>query len=117
MKYPSDFERVVGFDGIRASIAQRCKYASTQQLVMDWEMQTNHAMVMLQLDLLDQIHQLNELLPSVLQFQGEDISGYLSHLGIENFYLEEEALAAILASTQTYQKLAVAVQQRADMWS
>lgn len=117
MKYPSDFERVVGFDGIRASIAQRCKYPSTQDLVVAWEMQTTHEAVMLQLDLLDQIHQLNELLPSVLQFQGDDISGCLSHLSIENYYLEEEALAAVLASTTTYQKLATAVQQRADMWA
>ena len=117
MKYPSDFERVVGFDGIRASIAQRCKYPSTQELVAAWDMQTTHEAVMLQLDLLDQIHQLNEILPSVLQFQGDDISSYLSHLGIENFYLEEEALAAVLASTTTYQKLAVAVQQRADLWT
>jgi DNA mismatch repair protein MutS2 len=117
VKYPSDFERVVGFDGIRASIAQRCKYPSTQELVAAWDMQTTHEAVMLQLDLLDQIHQLNEILPSVLQFQGDDISGYLSHLGIENFYLEEEALAAVLASTTTYQKLAVAVQQRADLWT
>ena len=60
-------------------------------------MQTTHEAVMLQLDLLDQIHQLNELLPSVLQFQGDDISGCLSHLSIENYYLEEEALAAVLA--------------------
>ena len=97
MKYPSDFERVVGFDGIRASIALRCKYPSTQDLVVAWEMQTTHEAVMLQLDLLDQIHQLNELLPSVLQFQGDDISGCLSHLSIENYYLEEEALAAVLA--------------------
>ena len=103
MKYPFDFERVVGFDGIRASIAQRCKYPSTQFLVSDWEMQTTFEAVMLQLDLLDQIHQLNELSPSVLQFQGEDIQGFLPHLGIENFYLEEEALAAVLATTQTYQ--------------
>lgn len=72
---------------------------------------------MLQLDLLDQIHQLNELSPSVLQFQGEDIHAYLPHLGIENFYLEEEALAAILATTQTYQKLAATVQLRADFWA
>lgn len=72
---------------------------------------------MLQLDFLDQIHQLNEFSPSVLQFQGEDIHAYLPHLGIENFYLEEEALAAILAATQTYQKLATTVQLRADFWA
>lgn len=117
MKYPFDFERVVGFDGIRASIAQRCNYPSTQFLVSDWEMQTTFEAVMLQLDLLDQIHQLNELSPSVLQFQGEDIQGFLPHLGIENFYLEEEALAAVLATTQTYQKLAAAVQLRAEAWA
>ena len=117
MKYPFDFERVVGFDGIRASIAQRCKYPSTQFLVSDWEMQTTFEAVMLQLDLLDQIYQLNELSPSVLQFQGEDIQGFLPHLGIENFYLEEEALAAVLATTQTYQKLAAAVQLRAEAWA
>lgn len=117
MKYPFDFERVVGFDGIRASIAQRCKYPSTQFLVSDWEMQTSFEAVMLQLDLLDQIHQLNELSPSVLQFQGEDIQGFLPHLGIENFYLEEEALAAVLATTQTYQKLAAAVQLRSETWA
>ncbi|MFM6952345.1 MAG: endonuclease MutS2, partial [Bacteroidota bacterium] len=117
MKYPSDFERIVGFDGIRSSIAQRCKYPSTQNLIATWEMQTTHVAVMLQLDLLDQVHQLNELSPSVLQFQGEDIHVYLPHLGIENFYLEEEALAAILATTQTYQKLAATVQLRADFWA
>ena len=117
MKYPVDFERVVGFDGIRSSIAQRCKYPSTQALVTAWQMQTTYEAVMLQLDLLDQIHQLNELTPSVLQFQGDDIHGFLPHLGIENFYLEEEALAAILATTQTYQKLAATVQLRSDAWS
>jgi len=117
VKYPSDFERIVGFDGIRSSIAERCKYPSTQNLVAKWEMQTTYEAVMLQLDFLDQIHQLNEFSPSVLQFQGEDIHAYLPHLGIENFYLEEEALAAILAATQTYQKLATTVQLRADFWA
>ncbi|MFM8996261.1 MAG: hypothetical protein ACKOI1_08415, partial [Bacteroidota bacterium] len=63
--------------------------------ILALKLQTTYEAVMLQLDLLDQIHQLNELSPSVLLFQGEDIHAYLPHLGIENFYLEEEALAAI----------------------
>ena len=117
MKYPSDFERVVGFDGIRLSVGQRCKYPSTQALVDAWQMQTAFEAVMLQLDMLDQIHQLNELFPSVLQFQGDDINDYLPHLGIENFYLEEEALAGILATTQSYQKLASTIQQKSESWS
>lgn len=75
-------------------------------------MQTNFHGVMQQLDLLDEIHWVFEQSPSVLQLQGEDIHPYLPHLMVENFYLEEEALAAVATVTQTYQKLAAAVQLR-----
>ena len=112
MKYPFDFERVVGFDEIRKAIVSRCKYPSTWVLAESWEMQTTFEAVVQQLDLLDQIHQLNESTPSALNFCGTDITDHLQHLGIENFYLEEEALSAILATVLAYQKLSTTVQLR-----
>ena len=112
MKYPFDFERVVGFDEIRKAIVARCKYPSTWVLAESWEMQTTFESVVQQLDLLDQIHQLNESTPSALNFSGTDITDHLQHLGIENFYLEEEALSAILATVLAYQKLSTTVQLR-----
>lgn len=110
MIYPFDFERVVGFDAIRSAIAKRFKYPSTADLASGWTMQTNFEMVMQRLDLLDQINRLNEQSPSALQLGGTDISQHLQHLGIENFYLEEEALSGIMATVLTYQKLASTVQ-------
>ncbi len=112
MKYPSDFERVVGFDEIRTAIISRFKYPSTWALAESWEMETTFEAVVQQLDLLDQIHQLNESTPSALHFSGTDITDHLQHLGIENFYLEEEALSAILATVLAYQKLSTTVQLR-----
>jgi len=109
VKYPSDFERVVGFDEIRTAIISRFKYPSTWALAESWEMETTFEAVVQQLDLLDQIHQLNESTPSALHFSGTDITDHLQHLGIENFYLEEEALSAILATVLAYQKLSTTV--------
>ena len=55
MKYPEDFESVVGFDQIRSAIVGRFKYPSTHELASKWEMQTDLELVIQQLDLLDQI--------------------------------------------------------------
>ena len=112
MKYPQDFEAVVGFDQIRLAIVGRFKYPSTHDLASGWEMQTDAELVIQQLDLLDQIANLNVTSPSALNLLGGDISGDLKHLGIENFYLEEPSLSAILQTIQTYQKLSTALHQR-----
>ncbi len=112
MKYPQDFEAVVGFDQIRLAIVGRFKYPSTHDLASEWEMQTDAELVIQQLDLLDQIANLNVTSPSALNLLGGDISGDLKHLGIENFYLEEPSLSAILQTIQTYQKLSTALHQR-----
>jgi DNA mismatch repair protein MutS2 len=77
-------------------------------------MQTDLELVIQQLDLLDQIAQLNFATPSALNLLGGDISGDLKHLGIENFYLEEPSLSAILQTIQTYQKLSTALQARSS---
>jgi len=84
VKYPEDFESVVGFDQIRSAIVGRFKYSSTHELASKWEMQTDLELVIQQLDLLDQIAQLNFATPSALNLLGGDISGDLKHLGIEN---------------------------------
>ncbi len=112
MKYPQDFESVVGFDQIRLAIEGRFKYPSTHELASNWEMQTNADLVIQQLDLLDQIAILNVTSPSALHLLGGDISGDLVHLGIENFFLEETSLSAILQTIQTYQKLSTALHPR-----
>ena len=103
---------MVGFDAIRESIIKRFKYTSTHVAAESWEMCTSYEAVQQQHDLLDQIHRLNESSPSALHFLGSDITEYLQHLSIENFYLEEEALSAILLTVQSYQKLSTTVQLR-----
>lgn len=114
MKYPEDFESVVGFDQIRSAIVGRFKYPSTHDLALKWKMQTDLELVIQQLDLLDQIAQLNVTSPSVLSLLGGDISGDIKHLGIENYYLEEPSLSAVLQTIQTYQKLSIALQARSS---
>ena len=88
MKYPDDFESIVGFDQIRASIVGRLKYPSTHELAKNWSMQTEWEKVIQPWDLMDQISQLHVTNPSVFQLLGGDISEDIQHLNIENFYLE-----------------------------
>jgi DNA mismatch repair protein MutS2 len=114
VKYPDDFESVVGFDQIRAAVVGRFRYPSTHELAKLWGMQTEVELVIQQLDLLDQISQLNVTTPSALNLLGGDISGDLKHLGIENFYLEEPSLSAVLQTIQTYQKLSSALQAKSS---
>lgn len=112
MKYPDDFESIVGFDQIRASIVGRLKYPSTHELAKNWSMQTEWEKVIQPWDLMDQISQLHVTNPSVFQLLGGDISEDIQHLRIENFYLEEPALGALFQTVQTYQKLSTALLSR-----
>ncbi len=114
MIYPINFEEVVGFEPIRTAIIGRSKYHSTQQMLREWGFSTDYKTVIYRLDALDEIRNLQERMPSLLQLAGADYSEFLSVLRIENAFWEEEVWVLVLDVLQTYRKLSKGVGGRVN---
>ena len=114
MIYPLNFEEVVGFEPIRAAISSRCRYAGTQQLLQHWGFTTDYATVIYRLDALDEIRNLQERMPSLLQLAGSDYADFLSVLSIENAFWDEEIWVIVLDVLQSYKKLSKGVGSRKE---
>lgn len=105
MKYPQNFEHTLGFDRIRESIAELCRYEVSINKVVQMEMATQEAELTWRLDALSEAIQLQEQIPSFFLFaETDDIGPYLPHLSIENFALEEMALFRIAKVAEAHLK-------------
>lgn len=114
MVYPLDFEQLVGFSPIRTSVVQRCRYQLTKDNAVSWGMSTQFEQIVYELDALDEVNQIRERIPSLLQLGGSDIGGFLHLLQVENAYLEEEELQILGDILRTYQKFSSSMQVRAE---
>ena len=97
MKYPEHFESIVGFQQLRSEIENRCRFETSQKLAADFSMLTSWEHISLQLDYLDEANVLLAQFPSLFQFQETaDISLWLKHIDIENYFFMEEIKREIL---------------------
>ena len=106
MKYPEHFESIVGFEQLRNEIANRCRFESSVLLANTFSMLTERSEIELQLNYIDEANAILEQFPSIFQFQETaDISLWLKHIDIENYYFMEDELFAILRILQSYNKV------------
>ena len=117
MKYPSQFESIVGFQQIRNEIAQRCRYETSVKMANDFSMLTQWQDIEMELDLLDETNILLGTFPSIFQFnETADISLWLKYIDIENYFFMEDELLAILRVLQSYQKVFTIIHQRQEQF-
>ena len=115
MKYPEYFETIVGFQQIRTEIAERCRFESSNHLALSFQMLSNWEEINVQLNYLDEANAILEQFPSIFQFQETaDISLWLKHIDIENYYFLEDELFAILRILQSYHKVQAILQSRQE---
>lgn len=117
MKYPNQFESIVGFHSIRHEIIQRCRFETSAKYAAEFDMLTQWEKIDEQLCLLDEANILLATYPSIFQFsETADISEWLKHIDIENFFFMEEELLAILRVLQSYQKVFTIIHQRQEQF-
>ena len=117
MKYPSQFESIVGFQQIRNEIAQRCRFETSVKMANDFSMLTKWEDIESELGLLDEANILLGTFPSIFQFnETADISLWLKHIDIENYFFMEDELLAILRVLQSYQKVFTIIHQRQEQF-
>lgn len=117
MKYPDHFESIVGFQQLRSEIENRCRFETSQKLASEFSMLTSWEQISLQLDYLDEANALLDQFPSLFQFQETaDISLWLKHIDIENYFFMEDELFAILRVLQAYQKVSAVLVSRQELF-
>jgi DNA mismatch repair protein MutS2 len=117
LKYPSQFESIVGFQQIRNEIAQRCRFETSVKMANDFSMLTKWEDIESELGLLDEANILLGTFPSIFQFnETADISLWLKHIDIENYFFMEDELLAILRVLQSYQKVFTIIHQRQEQF-
>ena len=105
MKYPQNFEQTLGFDRIRESLVELCRYQVSRNKVVEMEMATQEVELTFRLDALGEAIQIQAQIPSFFLFtETDDIGPYLPHLAIENFALEEMALFRIAKVAEAHLK-------------
>lgn len=114
MIYPVNFEEVVGFDSIRKAIMGRCRYSGTQVKLFHWGFSNQFTEVVYRLDALDEVRNLQDRMPSLLQLAGADYTDFTPILNIENAFWEEEIWVVVVDVLQTYKKLSKGVSGRRE---
>ena len=105
MKYPQNFEQTLGFDRIRESLVELCRYQVSRNKVAEMEMATQEDELTFRLDALGEAIHIQDQIPSFFLFaETDDIGPYLPHLAIENFALEEMALFRIAKVAEAHLK-------------
>ncbi|MFM1899266.1 MAG: hypothetical protein RL577_1506, partial [Bacteroidota bacterium] len=115
MKYPHNFEQTLGFDRIRESLVELCRYEVSKNKVVEMEMATEETELVFRLDALGEAIQIQEQIPSFFLFaETDDIGPYLPHLAIENFALDEMALFRIAKVAEAHLKAHRALSTRSE---
>lgn len=105
MKYPQNFEQTLGFDRIRDSLTELCRYEISKSKVAHMDMATEWEELNARLDALGEAIHIQEQIPSFFLFaETDDIGPFLPHLNIENFALEEMALFRIAKVAEAHLK-------------
>jgi DNA mismatch repair protein MutS2 len=105
VKYPQNFEQTLGFDRIRESLVELCRYQVSRNKVVEMEMATQENELTFRLDALGEAIQIQDQIPSFFLFaETDDIGPFLPHLAIENFALEEMALFRIAKVAEAHLK-------------
>ncbi len=106
MIYPADFEQIVGFDRVKQSLADACRYETSTHEALNLELLTDKAAIMQVFDLMDEWQLFTSRHANVFQPEGtKDISAWLPGLQVENFYFAEDELLVILRVIQVYSLL------------
>jgi len=117
LKYPSQFESIVGFQQIRNEIAQGCRFETSVKMANDFSMLTKWQDIDSELGFIDEANILLGTFPSIFQFnETADISLWLKHIDIENYFFMEDELLAILRVLQSYQKVFNIIHQRKEQF-
>ena len=105
MKYPQNFEQTLGFDRIRESLVELCRYQVSRNKVAEMEMATLEDELIFRLDALGEAIHIQDQIPSFFLFaETDDIGPFLPHMAIENFALEEMALFRIAKVAEAHLK-------------
>ena len=105
MKYPQNFEQTLGFDRIRESLVELCRFQVSRNKVAEMEMATLEDELTFRLDALGEAIHIQDQIPSFFLFaETDDIGPFLPHLAIENFALEEMALFRIAKVAEAHLK-------------
>ncbi|MBR2436596.1 MAG: Smr/MutS family protein [Alistipes sp.] len=104
MIYPSNFEQRVGFDKIRADIAERCSMMSARELILAENFSRSRREVEERLSLADEMRLLLQMESGVEIGEQEDLSHIVDKIRVEGSYLlakECATLSRSLASAAT----------------
>lgn len=106
MIYPSDFEAVIGFDRIRQSLLEACRYDSSRKAAAEMPLITDYDSLVNTFDLLDEWKMFSSQHAQAFNPEGtSDISAWLNGLQVENFYFNEEELLSIYHVGRAYSTL------------
>lgn len=115
MIYPSDFESVIGFDRIRQSLRELCRYDSSAAAVDALPCLIAAADITHRLDEADEWRLFSEKHPAAATLDGTtDILPWLPGLSVENFFFTEEELWSIREVIRKYAVLGKALSKHAE---
>ena len=98
MIYPSNFEQRVGFDKIRADIAERCSMMSARELILAENFSRSRREVEERLSLADEMRLLLQMESGVEIGEQEDLSHIVDKIRVEGSYLLAKECATLSRS-------------------
>lgn len=115
MIYPGNFEEIIGFDQLRSMLASLCRYDSAKLAIAEFQLLKTKPEIMALFDETDEWNLLQQLHPTAANAHAsDDITAWLQSLQIENFFFDEEELAAIYQVTEAYVVLHQTLKKNAE---
>jgi DNA mismatch repair protein MutS2 len=113
--YPGNFEEIIGFDQLRSMLASLCRYDSAKLSIAEFQLLKTKPEIMALFDETDEWNLLQQLHPTAANAHAsDDITAWLQSLQIENFFFDEEELAAVYQVTEAYVVLHQTLKKNAE---
>ncbi|MCC7298984.1 MAG: Smr/MutS family protein [Bacteroidia bacterium] len=117
MIYPADFEEITGFGQVRTMLHAICRYDSSRAMAAALQMHFEKSEIEHSYNLIDEWRLLTDLFPTAAAASGSsDITPWLKSLDIDNFYFDEEELAAILEIIDAFGTLLITLAKKKELF-